>query len=67
MEILLITSILFITLMLFLLIPVRVSLKAEKEVSFWYLLSISCLNIFSHCLFSKGQEDEDRFYVIYKT
>ncbi|MEK6657907.1 MAG: hypothetical protein AABY58_10755 [Nitrospirota bacterium] len=55
MEILLITSILFITLMLFLLIPVRVSLKAEKEVSFWYLLSISCLNIFSIAFSPKGR------------
>ncbi|MBI5043120.1 MAG: hypothetical protein HZC10_04675, partial [Nitrospirae bacterium] len=38
-----------------LLIPVRVSLKAEKEASFWYLFSISYLNIFSIAFSPKGR------------
>lgn len=55
MEILLITLILFIALMLLLLIPLKVSLKAEKEDSFWYLFSISYLNIFSIAFSPKGR------------
>lgn len=50
-SILLITAII-ITLLL---IPLRVNLKAEKEDSFWYLLSISCLNIFSIAFSPKGR------------
>lgn len=38
-----------------LLIPLKVSLKAEKEDSFWYLLSISYLNIFSIAFSPKGR------------
>ena len=44
-----------ITLFLFLFMPVKVSLKAEKEASFWYLLSISYLNIFSVAFSPKGR------------
>jgi hypothetical protein len=52
---LLIILTLLITTLLFLLIPVRVSLKAEKEASFWYLLSVSYLNIFSIAFSPKGR------------
>src|SRR3989337_2142786 len=40
---------------LLMLIPLRVSLKAEKEASFWYLLSVSYLNIFSIAFSPKGR------------
>lgn len=40
---------------LLLIMPVKVSLKAEKEASFWYLLSISYLNIFSIAFSPKGR------------
>ena len=46
--------------------PVKVSLKAEKEASFWYLLSISYLNIFSVAFSPKGRRIKIGFYVIYK-
>ncbi len=65
MEILLITSILFITLLL-LSMPVRVSLKAEKEASFWYLLSVSYLNIFSIAFSPKGRRMKIGFLLFTK-
>ncbi len=40
---------------LLLLMPVKISLKAEKEDSFWYLLSISYLSIFSIAFSPKGR------------
>ncbi len=40
---------------LLLIMPVKISLKAEKETSFWYLLSISYLNIFSVAFSPKGR------------
>ncbi len=52
---LLIILTLLITTLLFLLIPVRISLRAEKVASFWYLFSISYLNIFSIAFSPKGR------------
>ena len=52
---LIIFTTLLITIIILLLIPLRVSLKAEKEASFWYLLSVSYLNIFSIAFSPKGR------------
>ena len=51
---------------LLMLMPVRVSLKAEKEASFWYLLSVSYLNIFSIAFSPKGRRIKIGFMLFTK-
>src|SRR3989337_3629856 len=51
---------------LLMLIPLRVSLKAEKEASFWYLLSVSYLNIFSIAFSPKGRRVKIGFMLFTK-
>jgi len=63
---LIIFTTLLITIIILLLIPLRVSLKAEKEASFWYLLSVSYLNIFSIAFSPKGRRVKIGFMLFTK-